>query len=171
MDNSYDSRLLAYQTLLSIPVEVFMLEIYDRMDQKDINTYAAMSLLNMGSYFATLGVAKTLYSSIHKNEPLDKTLAQNHYLSPFSNYLYGKQTKQNQNSPITEKGKLQDHLNEKIQHEPTYSERYMQTAWLMFAAKTTYATIKSPFQNPFGKLLYGLTQPVSVILRDNKNLT
>ena len=51
MDNSYDSRLLAYQTLLSIPVEVFMLEIYDRMDQKDINTYAAMSLLNMGSYF------------------------------------------------------------------------------------------------------------------------
>ena len=38
---------------------------YDRMDQKDINTYAAMSLLNMGSYFATLGVAKTLYGSIH----------------------------------------------------------------------------------------------------------
>ena len=68
MDNTYDSKLLMYQALLSIPTEVLMLEIYDKIDQKDTNTYAAMSLLNIGSYFATLGLAKAytiLYIKIH----------------------------------------------------------------------------------------------------------
>ena len=171
MDNTYDSKLLAYQALLSVPTEVLMLEIYDRIDQKDANTYAVMSLLNIGSYFATLGLAKSIYNAIHKNTSTDKTLTENYYLSPFTNYLYNKQTKHNESSTIFEKGKLQDRLNEKIQNEPVYSEKYMQISWLLYAVKTTYATIENPIQNPFGKLLYGLTQPTSVVLRDNKKLT
>jgi hypothetical protein len=171
MDNTYDSQLFAYQALLSIPAEVLMLEIYDRMDQKDNNTYAAMSLLNIGSYFATLGLAKSIYSAIHQNTPIDKASTGNYYLSPFTYYLYGKQTKQNKNSDVFEKGKRQDRLNDKVQSEPAYSERYMQIAWLLYAAKTTYATIESPIENPLGKLLYGLSQPISVMLRDRKKLT
>lgn len=171
MGNTYDSKLLAYQALLSVPAEVFMLEIYDKIDQKDANTYVAMSLLNIGSYFATLGLAKSIYNAIHKNTSTDKTLTENYYLSPFTRYLYGKQTKQNEKAVIFEKGKVQDRLNEKVQNEPIYSEKYMQTLWLLYGTKTTYATIESPIHNPFGKLLYGLTQPTSVILRDNKKLT
>ena len=66
---------------------------------------------------------------------------------------------------------MQDQLNEKVQNEPIYSEKYMQISWLLAAAKITYATIENPIQNPLGKLLYGLTQPTAVVLRDNKKLT
>ena len=135
MDNTYDSKLLMYQALLSIPTEVLMLEIYDKIDQKDTNTYAAMSLLNIGSYFATLGLAKSIYNSIHKNTSTDKTLTENYYLSPFTSYLYHKQTKQNESSAIFEKEKLQDQLNEKVQNEPIYSEKYMQISWLLACSK------------------------------------
>ncbi len=171
MDNTYDSKLIAYQAILSIPTEVLMLEIYDKMVQKDANTYAAISLLNIGSYFATLGVAKSIYNAIHKSTSTDKPLNENYYLSPFTNYLYSKQTKHNESATIFEKGKLQDRLNEKVQNETAYSEKYMQASWLWYAAKITYATIESPIQNPVGKVLYGLTQPLSIVLRDSKKPT
>lgn len=170
MANIYDSQLLAYQAVLSIPMEVLMLEIYDRIEDKDANTYATMSLLNLGSYFATLGLAKSIYNAIHQNSSLDKTITGNYYHSPFTSYLYKKQTKHNEDSEIFEKGKLQDQLNDKVQREPVYSEKYMQLLWLLGAAKATYGTIESPIQNPIGKLLYGLSQPTSVILRDSKKL-
>jgi hypothetical protein len=165
-DNLFDSRLLIYQALLAIPSEVLMLEIYDRIQTKDANTYSVMSLLNLGSYIGSLAIAKGLYHALHKDSPIRK---EDHafYLSPLSEYLYSNQLKRIQKEEVFKKGSKEDKLNERMAKEPVYSEKYMQLAWSLYGLKTAYATMNSPVKNPLGKLLYGLTQPLAVTLKDS----
>jgi hypothetical protein len=37
----------------------------------------------------------------------------------------------------------------------------------LYGLKSAYSTMQSPIENPLGKLLYGLTQPLAVTLRDS----
>lgn len=165
-NNLFDTRLLIYQALLAIPAEVLMLEIYDKIEKKDANTYSVMSLLNLGSYVGSLAIAKGVYHALHKDDAISKDDTV-FYLSPLSDYLYASQLKQIEKGEVFEKGSKEDKLNERMLKEPRYSEKYMQTAWTLYGLKSAYSTMQSPIENPLGKLLYGLTQPLAVTLRDS----
>lgn len=165
--NRFDTKLLAYQALLSVPTQVLILDIYDKIEVKDANTYMMMSLLNLGAALGTAAVAKSIYSRIHKDAKYDNT---DFHLSPLSQYIYSRHRADIQEQALFNQGAQNAKLDEMVEREPAYSTGYMQAVYSTYGAKAAYATLNSPLANPFAKLLYGLSQPLSIVLRDSGKL-
>lgn len=169
MNSYYDSRLFIYQALLEIPAQVLMLDLYDKLDDLSKAKYPIMSTVNLGSSLLTLMAAKALYSTIHSSFIPDK--GSRFYISPTSKYLYDKVQDDIINSPsrvIDQKAKNLEFI---LDSSDAYSENYYNLTYGYLGSKFAYSFMESSqIQNPLLRSLYALSQPLSVILKDNGKL-
>jgi len=162
----YDIRLLLYQSIAEIPFQVLMLDLFEKMEKRRA-TYAALALVNLGVSIASLKLGRGVYSLFH-----DAQIPQNpndrYYVAPTSQYLYTHNKKQVDSIPKEHREEYLEFLNRVLAQAPAYSKAYLELQFGAFAAKTAFGA-GAYLQNspsPAYALLYGLTQPLSVILKE-----
>lgn len=163
MSNKYDAKLFLYQSLLEIPMQVALLETYRQLDEKNFKVYGIMALLNLGGYLASVRIAQAIYDQLHTVSDDPNT---SYFVSPFTEHSYNiafEKYKDNVQSNGTEAGSS---LNSYLEKAPAYSKMYMDLAAVSSAARVGYGFISSQSNNPLVALLYGLTQPISVVMDD-----
>lgn len=164
MSNRYDARLLIYQALLEVPAQVLLLDAYQRLGEKNAKSYGAMALLGLGSSIMSKFLAEQIYSRVHKPEPGGKyfvsPLTAHTYDIAYENYINRVHSQSSQEPPP-------DNI---LKSANAYSKTYMDIATVSSLTKFTYGTLSSESSNPLYALLYGVTQPMSVILKDQGRL-
>ena len=160
MANKFDTRLFLYQSLLEIPAQVVMHDMYLRTGARDVKTYGIMSLVNLGSYLICLKGAQAIYSTLH-GDVQDPGTA--YYVSPVAEHTYNVSFERYKND-VQPGG--QDPLKEYLESANAYSKGYMDVAVTAGAARIGYGTITSESKNPLYALMYGITQPLCVTMED-----
>lgn len=160
---SYDARLLLYQSLAEIPAQVLMLETYRNIGQKDPKVYGMMALLNLGSYLASVKIGQSIFKTLHSTEASPETP---YFVSLFTEHSYNVSFEKYKNNVHAGSAGGSDPLAEYLSSAPAYSKTYMDMAVLSSAAKISYGLVSSESKNPLYALLYGLTQPLCVMLDD-----
>ena len=160
MSNRYDIRLFLYQSLLEIPAQVVMHDLYLRTGAKDIRTYGVMSLVNLGSYLICLKGAQAIYNTLH-SDTQDPSVP--YYVSPVVEHTYNVSFEHYMND-VQPGG--DDPLKAYLQSANAYSKGYMDASVATGAARIGYGTISSDSKNPLYALAYGISQPLCVTLED-----
>ena len=167
-NQKFDIRLLLYQSILELPVQVVMLDIYNRLPPKEAQTYLAMAALNIGSYFGCLRLAQTIYEGIHKNQASKDSTT--YYVSPLAEHRYNVAYENYTHNVQAGTDPSRTPLDDILENNPAYSKAYMDSSVLAYSAKSTYGALNSPYQSYIGSILYGLSQPLCVLLEDSKNI-
>jgi hypothetical protein len=169
-NETYDLRLLIYQGLVSLPIEVLMLDTYSTLKEKDFKSYLAMGLLNAGSTLACLELGKVLYGLFHdthleNRDVLDVEL----YASPinFTHYKYFTKDWRDTDLFKAQGTPKDDKLLQYLDSQPSFTDAYMKAVYGIYGAKVGYGAGVAPTSNVLGKALYALSQPLAVILRDS----
>ena len=165
---NYDLRLLVYQTLLDLPVQVLAAETYEKLGKGRTSAYIAMSLLGIGATLASAKLGRGVYRVLHGENGLQAQPNTKYYVSPLTEYLVSHNAKVDSNALTKEKIQSLEKSLALLKDAPAYSSRYMQTAYSLGLAKVLFATLASPAQidRSYMRLLYGVTQPLGVVLKD-----
>lgn len=163
---NYDVRLGLYQTLFEVPSQVLISEVYEKLGKGKPSSYAVCSLLGIGAFLGSLSAAKLTYELIHGAEGLKADPDTNYYVSPLAEYLHDYNIKAYENASPENKNKYLQASTDILKQAPAYSQTYMSLAYCALATKSAYGTLNSGQTNPLYALLYGLSQPVSVLLAD-----
>lgn len=161
MNNRYDARLFLYQSLLEIPAQVIMHDMYKRAGVRDVRTYGVMSIVGLGSYVACLKLGQAIYNTIHKGAQPDPNTE--YYVSPVTEHTYNVGFEQYKHN--VQPG-ADDPLKEYLSQANGYSKKYMDLVTTSGAARIGYGTIVADTKNPLYALAYGLTQPLCVTMED-----
>ena len=160
MSKRYDARLLIYQALFEVPAQVLLLDAYRQMGKENAKSYSAMALLGIGNTILCKYLAESIYDRIHKSST-DGT----YYMSPLTAHTYDVAYENYINKVHSENA--QSRTPDQVLKSATgYSKTYMDIAAVSSAAKTAYGTLSSRSSNPLYAVLYGLSQPLCVILED-----
>jgi len=160
----FDTRLLIYQSLLEIPAQVMMVDTYERLGERDVKSYIAMALLGVGSSIACVKLAGMLYENLHKDS-LQGSPDTEYYISPFAAHTYDAEFSA-YNHSVSSRGGQEHPLSDFLREAPAYSKNYIQLSSAQIAAKCAYGTLQADTKNPLIALLYGMSQPLGVILKD-----
>jgi len=170
-NQTYDARLLLYQGLISLPLEILMLDTYSTLKQKEFKSYLLMGALNIGTTISALELGKILYAYFHETNV--ENLASKDvdvYISPIRASHYAYFTNSKSTSNIHLQPKREDKLLQKIQDAPLFTEAYMNLVYTLFGVKVGYGLGASSSPNIFSKALYALSQPLAVTLKDSGRL-
>lgn len=164
MSKRYDARLLIYQAVLEVPAQVLLLDAYRQMGKEDVKSYSAMALLSFGSSTICKYFAEKAYDRIHSHNTNGT-----YYMSPIAAHSYDVAYENYINNVHSDapQGRTPDQI---LKSATGYSKTYMDIAAVSSAAKLAYGTIASGSSNPLKAALYGLTQPMCVILEDQGKL-
>lgn len=168
-NEQFDIKLLIYQSLISIPTQVALLGVYDKLPQKHTNTYLVMALLNAGALSMQNILGKELYSFFHSTSSTNQlTIApESRFYSPITNFNYRFMEDIIKSLPPSLQAKAKSKLLKSLEKEAIYSENYLNLAMLLFSAYSTFGVLNAPQSNPLAKLLYGITQPTAIVLKDS----
>jgi len=163
----FDSRLLIYQTLAATPLQILQLALYDDLKDLGDSKYIAVALTNLGSSLLSFRAAKDIYSWVYGAENAQKGTT--YMVSPFTEYLFD-YTKNNWlNVHPIERNELRKAADDLLATAPKYSASYVNTNIAFYAASAIlgYAVAyKNLNMSPIKSIMYGLTQPTSVVLKD-----
>ena len=160
----FDSRLFLYQSLLELPAQVLMLDIYEKLGERDTASYAVMTLLNAGSAIACVKLGSALYETLHKKD-ISGSSDTEYYVSPFVAHTYDAEFTAYENNVNSGNGQGNP-LAEFLDRSPAYSKRYMQLSYAQLAAKSAYGAMSASTSNPLAAVAYGVSQPLCVLLKD-----
>ncbi len=170
MSEYYDARLMLYRGMVEIPLQVLMLDVYNTLGKKNINVYATMSVLGLGSAMLSEKLGQSLFRGLHRSTlhaPLENT---NYYADLKTRYFYDHTVKGiSEESPV-QQDILQEEAQRILSLAPLFSERYTQYSWAVMAANIAYKTLSAKKGNLFYDVLYGFTQPLCVALKDSGKL-
>lgn len=168
-NETFDVKLLIYQSLIAIPTQVALLGVYEKLPQKSTNSYITMSLLNLGALSMQNILSKELYNLFHATSSTNESSIppEARFYSPLTNFNYSFAYETIQTLPPSMQANAKAKLLKLLEKEPVYSENYLDIALLLFTAYSTFGFLNAPQNNLIGKLLYGLTQPTSVVLKDS----
>ena len=157
---NYDAKLIPYQVAFEVVAQVMMYDLYSKLDQKALSSYAVMGLLNAGASLGTVELSKAVYRLFHDESERD--LNTEYFVSPITKGVYDFNLKQSSS------GKSKEILDTILRQAPAYSKTNMNLFYTSVAAKSTYGFLNAPPKmNSFLKALYGISQPLAVILKDN----
>jgi hypothetical protein len=162
----YDTRLIAYQGLLEIPLQVLMYDVYKKLDP-NFTTYATMSLLNLGAWALNHKISTQMYYALHNTAPQKNTP---YYVSFMTEYNYNHLKNNTDKIPISDRAEYTKKVDAILKQAPAYTQRTLDLQMGAYALKSAYGALVKYNQskNAIGSLAYGLTQPLAVILKDAK---
>ena len=162
----YDTKLLAYQAGLEIPLQVMMYDLYGKL-QPNLTTYTAMGFVNLGLWLANQKLSTALYNATQSTQHQKDT---DYYVSFITEYNYKHLKDQTQNIPIADRSEYLKKLDTIQREAPAFSSSYFNLKLGAYALKSTYGAMLyySKSKNPIGAIAYGLTQPLAVVLKDAK---
>lgn len=170
MSEYYDSKLYLYQGLIDLPLQVLMLDIYDKIGHKQLESYLAMAALGLGSSLLSEKLGKGVYHTLHPTSVNTPQQGTRYYSDLRTKYFYDYTVSSIAKEVPKKQDILQEQALEILKQAPTYSENYTKLWWGIWAASTTYKTLSAQKNNVLYDILYGLTQPLSVALKDNGTL-
>jgi hypothetical protein len=162
---NYDLRLLMYQTLLEVPTQVLAAETYEKLGKGRFSSYLAMTVLGVGSSLACAKLGRGAYQLIHGEKALERQQNTTYYVSPLTEYLVSHNFK---GGASLTPGQIaaQERSKRLLEDAPAYSKGYMQAAYTSTFGKFAYATAASPASHAALKVLYGVSQPLGVVFKD-----
>tara|TARA_B100001057_G_scaffold491261_1_gene581119 strand:- start:1118 stop:1630 length:513 start_codon:yes stop_codon:yes gene_type:complete len=166
---NYDLRLLMYQTLLEIPAQVLAAETYEKMGKGRFSSYLAMSVLGIGASLACAKLGRGAYQILHGDKALEREPGTPYYVSPLTEYLVTHNFKEGESLTADNISAL-ERSKKLLEDAPAYSKGYMQAAYTSVFGKVAYSTAASEQSNLFLKVLYGVSQPLGVVLKDQEVL-
>lgn len=170
MSEHYDARLVLYKGIVDLPLQVLMLDIYNKLGDKNINVYVTMALLGIGSDLLSDKIGQGVFRGLHKDtlyEPLENT---EYYTDLKTRYFYDHTVKGISRKSPKQQDLLQEEAQHILQEAPLFSKSYLQTSWGLQAANVAYKTLSAKKGNIFLDLIYGLSQPMCVALKDDGKL-
>lgn len=170
MSEYYDSKLYLYQGLIDLPLQVLMLDIYDKIGHKQLESYLAMAVLGLGSSLLSDKLGKGMYHTIHRNSVNTPQQGTRYYSDLRTKHFYDHTVSSITKEVPKKQDILQEQALEILKQAPAYSENYTKIWWGGWAASTTYKTLSAQKSNIVYDILYGLTQPLSVALKDSGKL-
>lgn len=170
MSEYYDSKLYFYQGFINLPMQVLMLDIYEKIGEKQFESYLAMSALGLGSYLLSERLAKGLYNTIHKDSVHTPEAGVRYYSDLRTKHFYDHTVKTIAREIPKKQDILQEQALEILKQAPAYSEGYTNMWWGAWSALATYKSLSAKKQNILYDILYGLTQPICVALKDEGTL-
>jgi len=165
MAKTYDVRLYLYQALIDLPVQVLMHDMYKRAGAGDFATYSVMTLVGLGSALMSLKGGQVVYDLLHEDARPDPNTE--YFVSPITEHTYDVNFERYKHN-VQPGG--QDPLKKYLDDATSYSKGYMDLATASIFGRVAYGTISADTRNPAYALLYGLTQPLCVILEDSGKL-
>ena len=162
MAKTYDARLYLYQALIDLPAQVLMHDMYKRTGTRDVKTYGIMTLVGLGSSLMSLKGGQVIYDTLHKNEQPDANTE--YFVSPITEHTYNVNFERYKHN-VQPGG--QDPLKKYLDNATSYSKGYMDLATTSIFGRAAYGTLSADTSNLAYALLYGLTQPLCVILEDS----
>lgn len=166
MSEYYGSKLYFYQGFINLPMQVLMLDIYGKIGEKRFESYLAMSALGLGSYLLSERLAKGLYSTIHKDKVHTPETGVRYYSDLRTKQFYDHTINKISREIPKKQDILQEHALEILKQAPAYSEGYTNMWWGALSALTAYKSLSAKKENIFYDIVYGLTQPICVVLKD-----
>ena len=164
--HKYDIRLLLYQSIVDIPFQILMLDLFEKMEKRPA-TYTALAAINLGTAIASLKLGRGVYNLLHDAQT-PQNPNEKYYVAPTSQYLYNHNIKQVDQIPKDRREEYVKFLDKVLAQAPAYSKGYLNVVSGAFAMKAAFGAAsylqKSP--HPVYALLYGLTQPLSVVLKE-----
>jgi len=170
MSEYYDARLLLYSEILNVPLQVLMLDVYNKLGKKNINAYAAMSVLGFGSQVLSAKLGQSIFRGVHKDTLYLPKESTNYYADLRTRYFYDHIVKGIYKSSHKKQDILLEEAQQILSSAPLFSEGYAQAMWALGAAYVSYKTLSANKGNIVYDLIYGLTQPICVVLKDNGTL-
>jgi len=170
MSEYYDARLMLYRGIVEIPLQVLMLDVYSKLGKKNINTYATMSLLGIGSNLLSDKLGQSLFRGLHRNSvhiPLDNT---EYYTDLKTKYFYDHTVKGISKKYSKHQDLLQEEAQQILSDAPRFSKGYLQAQWALAASNVSYKTLSANKGNIIYNLIYGFSQPMCVVLKDSGKL-
>jgi len=162
---NYDLRLLVYQTLLEIPAQVLAAETYEKLGKGKFSSYLAMGILGVGASLACAKLGRGAYLLLHGDKALERQPDLTYYVSPLTEYLVTHNFKEGLSLTSSQVVAL-ERSKRLLEDAPAYSKGYMQAAYTSAFGKLAYSTAASPQRNTVLKVLYGVSQPLGVVLKD-----
>ena len=170
MSEYYDARLMLYRGIVEIPLQVLMLDVYNKLGKKDINTYATMSLLGIGSALLSEKLGQSLFRGLHRNsvhEPLENT---EYYTDLKTKYFYDHTVKGISKKSLKQQDLLQEEAQLILSSAPLFSKGYLQAHWALAASNASFKILSAKKGNILYDVIYGLSQPMCVALKDSKKI-
>lgn len=162
----YDTKLIAHQAVSELPLQVLMYELYGKLPQTP-SAYVAMGLVGLGSTIIADKAGEALYRSLQ--EP-SATRGVDYYVSKRSEWTHNHLISDAEKQPHLRAQALKKRANDILAQAPAYSSNYHKVRWGLFAAKSTAGALVSYSRtgNLLGAVLYGVTQPLAVIVEDSR---
>jgi len=163
----FDSRMLMYQSMVNMPLQYAQLSLYDDLEDIGAQKYVCTALTNAGSMLLSTKAAKDIYTWLYGQQQAAPDTS--YMVSPFTEYLYD-HTKNNLKSVHPSlRQNVRDSAKSFLEESPKYSLTYSNTivATYVCSAILGIAVAKNKLKmSPIAAVLYGLTQPTSIILKD-----
>jgi hypothetical protein len=147
-----------------------MLDVYNKLGKKNINSYATMSVLGLGSRILSEKLGQSLFRGLHRETLYHPEENTKYYVSLTTRYFYDHTVKGIYKSSPKKQDILHEEAQQILGSAPLFSEMYVQSAWALDAANVSYKTLSANKGNFIYDLIYGLTQPLCVALKDNGTL-
>ena len=145
---------------MEVPTQVLLLDAYQRLGEKNAKSYGIMALLGLGSSLMNKFLAEQIYNRVHTSD-----LGGRYFVSPLTAHTYDV-AYENYINRVHSESPQEASPDNVLKSANAYSKTYMDIATVSSIAKFTYGTLSSQSSNPLYALLYGITQPMSVILKD-----
>jgi hypothetical protein len=162
----YDTKLIAHQAVSELPLQVLMYELYGKLPQTT-SAYVAMGLIGLGSTIVSDKAGEALYRALQ--EPSAEP-GEDYFVSKRAEWTYNHLVAHSQTQPPQRALELKKRADHVLAQAPAYTETYHRVRWGLFAAKCTAGAMMtySRTGSLLGAVLYGLTQPLAVIVKDSE---
>lgn len=166
----YDARLLGYLTMLDIPLQKAVLNLYEQSPSTS-NRAVAAALIYNSSQALSLLTAKFIFEQLHN---VNKKTADQYYVLPTTEYTYKRHQDFTKTQPIEQQAILNKRAEAVLASAPRYSKGMIDLSVGLLTAKVAFGTLVGYqlYRNPLKGLLYGVFVPSAVIrkdLNDNKS--
>lgn len=164
----FDIRLLMFQALAYTPSQVLQLSLCDDLKDMGDQRYIVTAITNLGLNLLAYRVGKDIFSWTYGIEPASPNTT--YMVSPATEYLIDYTKTNITNLHPQERPGMKTDAQDMLSDAPKYSATYVNTNVAAYSASAILGIItahKNLKMSPIKSLLYGLTQPTSVILKDS----
>jgi len=171
----YDLKTLMNFAVIDGTLQYLILDLYKSLKQEEDRTallvYVSTALLNLGAIAFSDMLARLVSDTLDHNryeEGTVYTLAPSaEYLERYSDHLISETKTKEEQSAILKR--TSDILN----NQPKYSSKYVKTETFFYGAMVAFGFLvkRREGSSIINSVVYGMTQPTSVILEDSKHIS